>query len=240
MTRADVEQFYVQPEHVFDDHFLLVHEELNHAVRVLRKSPGDSLEAVDGHGNAYSGAILSISKSEMKVAITHHSKNLGEPTVHLTLAQAVPKGSHFDMVIEKGTEIGINTFQPIITQRSIADPSSRIDRWRKKALAAMKQCGRSYCPEILPPIRFEIYLEQVDTEAIFIAHEHFSDSDLPETLTAKSCTLFIGPEGGFTDDEVNTALSSKAIPLQLGQRRLRSETAGLVGAIKLLTLFDEL
>ncbi len=240
MNRADVQQFYVQPEHVFDDHFILVKDELRHAIRALRKSAGDVIEAVDGQGNAYSGTIVSISKDEAKVSLANHSKNPGEPSIHLTLAQAVPKGSHFDIVIEKGTEIGISRFQPVITQRSIADPSSRIDRWRKKALAAMKQCGRSCCPEILPPVPFERYVEQVNSKVSFIAHEHFSASKVPESLSVKSCTLFIGPEGGFTEDEVNIALSNNVFPLQLGQRRLRSETAGIVGAVKLLLMFGEL
>jgi 16S rRNA (uracil1498-N3)-methyltransferase len=238
------EQFYVHPGQVHGDCLFLAQEEFVHAVRVLRKKEGDLLTAVDGHGWRYQGRIQTVSKDQLKVAIEQKDFNAGEPRFRLTLAQAVPKGSQFDWVIEKGTEIGISAFLPIITERSIVDPTSRIGRWQQKALAAMKQCGRSRCPEVRQVSDFCQALADRKEEIAFIAHEALDPAmhiDLAFSLNdIHDAILYVGPEGGFTDEEFRKAMEAGARPLSLGSRRLRSETAGLVGAIKLLSAAGDL
>jgi len=238
-----LQQFYVDPINVRSSSFVLADQESLHAVRVLRKKVGDTLMAVDGQGNRYTGQIKEIGKREILVTIESHEKNSGEPVLHLTLAQAVPKGHYFDWAVEKGTEIGISAFQPILTERSIVDPSMRLDRWRHKALAAMKQCGRTVCPQIFEPKKF-IDLLSERPECAFIAYEHAehtAQNSLGEKLkNCRRAILFVGPEGGFTDEEINLALDHDVHFLSLGPRRLRSETAGLVGAVQLLTASGDL
>ena len=243
MTRAHFQQFYVNPENVYKNHFILNGEEFNHAVKVLRKNPGDSLSAVDGRGFLYEGKIQSIENKSLKVVIINKEENVGEPELFLTLAQAVPKGAGFDYVVEKGTEIGLSAIQPIITARSIVNPGNRIPRWKNKALTAMKQCGRSRCPDIYEPLDFETALKNFQRELLIIAHESY-DND-PEDIILKirhasGVTFFIGPEGGFTEQEFKLALDMGALPMNLGPRRLRSDTAGLVGSVKILSAAGEL
>lgn len=234
--RTDFEQFYVSTEHVQRDIFFLVDDEYRHAVKVLRKRVGQTLAAIDGGGRLYEGVIQHIEKDRAIVSIESIQHNIGEANVHLTIMQAVPKGHHFDLVIEKGTEIGVAAFLPILTERSIVDPSSRLERWRHKARAATKQCGRSRCPEIKSPLKFQAALEAEKYDKIFIAHQ--AQEQNPEDLykLVRDCSriaVFIGPEGGFTDSEFQQAAAVGAIPVNLGKRRLKSETAALVAACKI-------
>ncbi len=237
-------QLYVHPKKVGKGVFFLDGDELFHAVKVLRKKVGDSLAAVDGLGNCYEGRVEDISSLQLKVRIASHKRNKREPELFLTLAQAVPKGSYFDWVVEKGTEIGVSAFQPILTRYSLFDPSSRIERWRHKALSAMKQCGRSRCPEILPPDRLAHLIKANPDIPAFIAHESYQDSskmDFSTQLKSSSrAIVFIGPEGGFSPEEFYLAVENGVHPISLGSRRLRSETAGIVAAVKLLSASGDL
>jgi len=243
LTRAHFQQFYVEPEHVFGNYFILSGEEFIHAVKVLRKNKGDAISAVDGCGHLFEGTIQSVEQKLLKVDILRKELNVGEPDLFLTLAQAVPKGSGFDYVIEKGTEIGLSAFQPILTARSIVEPGNRIDRWKKKSLTAMKQCGRSRCPDIFGPIGFEQALQKHQQDLLLIAHESYANDQVDyafEISKARRVTLFIGPEGGFTEYEFKMALDMGAFPMILGPRRLRSDTAGLVGTVKILDAANQL
>ncbi len=243
MIRAHFQQFYVEPEHVHGNYFVLNGEEFSHAVKVLRKNKGDAISAVDGCGHLFEGVIQSIESGLLKVEILSKKLNAGEPDLFLTLVQAVPKGAGFDYVIEKGTEIGLSAFQPVMTARSIIEPGNRVDRWKKKALTAMKQCGRSRCPDIFAPVDFKEALVKYRQDLLMIAHESFTNDradDAVRTFQSKRVALFIGPEGGFTDQEFELALNTGALPMTLGPRRLRSDTAGLVGAIKILDAAGEL
>ncbi|NOY61383.1 MAG: 16S rRNA (uracil(1498)-N(3))-methyltransferase [Calditrichaeota bacterium] len=237
-------QFYVSPEKVGKGVFFLAGDEFHHAVKVLRKKVGDSLAAADGLGNCYEGRIEDISSLQLKVRIDSKTRNTGEPELFLTLAQAVPKGSRFDWVIEKGTEIGVSVFQPLLTKYSLIDPSSRIERWRHKALSAMKQCGRSRCPEILPPAAFIRILKEASNIPAFIAHESYQDDfDVDFAALLKSSAraiVFVGPEGGFNQEEIDLAVENGVQPISLGSRRLCSETAGIVAAVKILSASGDL
>lgn len=242
---SHLQQFYVNVDDVGNESFVIRDSEAAHAIRVLRKKVGEELVAVDGLGMRYSGPIVEINPNSLRVAIARREQNVGEPSLNLVLAQAVPRGPHFDWVVEKGTEVGISAFQPILTERSIIDPTSRIERWKKKALAAMKQCGRSKCPQVLQPMLFAEYLRSIPADACaFLAHESLpasADGDLAALLKKSSqAILFVGPEGGFTPEEFQMAIDKKVLPIRLGPRRLRSETAGLVGAVKLFAAAGDL
>ncbi len=239
MRHFDFNHFFVEPADVLGDSFVLRGEEAKHAARVMRKVVGDELRAVDGKGGWYRGDIVSMDKQSVVVGLRESKKEVGEPQFQLTLAQAIPKGNRFDVVVEKGTEIGISTFQPIITQHSIVEGSARTDRWRHKALAAMKQCGRSRVPQFYEPVPFKDYLRQISDQDVFIAHT-LPTPAAPPTPSLKQAVIFIGPEGGFSEFEIDHALEMGASILDLGARRLRSETAGLIGAAKLLMMANEL
>ncbi len=241
--RSNFQQFYVKPENVRSDHFVIEGDEFKHATKVLRKQPGDVLTAVDGKGRLYSGVILNVEKNQLSVSLQDVADNVGEPGLKLTLAHAVPKGSHFDWVVEKGTEIGVSAFLPINTRRSIAHPESRLTRYQLKALTAMKQCGRSCWPIVYEPVAFAELFKRPAYDKIFIAHEQFASQNSLEHHDLRNVSqvlVCIGPEGGFTDDEFELALNSGSVPLGLGPRRLRSETAALVACMRILSWAGEL
>ena len=237
------QHFFVLPKHVLDDKFYLEGEEFDHAIRVMRKKVGDSVCAADGEGKLYRGSVVKIQKQRLVAAIEYVDQNIGEPEFELTLAFAPLKGSRVDTIVEKGTEIGIAAFQPILTQHTMTRMTSRPDRWRQKAIAAMKQCGRSRCPQICETIPFRAAIEMYSNELKFIAHEKQHGPATPfadwSSLNRRAA-LFVGPEGGFSEDELEHAVESGARLINLGSRRLRSDTACLVGAIKLLDKAAEL
>lgn len=241
--RAHFEQFYIAPEQVGATDFCLKGEEFTHAVRVLRKKPGDVLQAVDGRGHLFEGVVVAIQKQQIIVRIERRFHRLGEPRIRLVLAFAIPKTAQSDWVIEKGTEIGVTIFQPILTERTIPDPSSRLDRWRHKALAAMKQCGRSVLPDVREPLHFAAALAVHGHMPGFLAHDHDSPTDQGDFERLRQCeeaVVYIGPEGGFSKAEASLALASGVVPLSLGLRRLRSDTAALVAITKILHYAGEL
>lgn len=235
--------FYVEPRDVGLDKLVLRAAEYNHAARVLRLGVGDRIIAVDGAGSRYSGPIIGIDKSSLTVAIEARSLEEAEPRLRLTLAQGVPKGSHFDWVVEKGTEVGISIFQPLVTAYTVAGPRGREGRWQEKARAAMKQCGRSRAPQVLPVTGFAAALQAASGQVIFLAWEEAERK--PEALAARlegvtAATLFVGPEGGFSSEEVAQAAAAGAQIISLGPRRLRSETAALTAAVRILDAAGEL
>jgi 16S rRNA (uracil1498-N3)-methyltransferase len=240
---TDFQHFYVDPNNVHGDSLSIVGDEFHHAAKVLRKKEGDTLVAVNGKGVVYTGVVERLEKNALSLHITSREFGVGEPCLRLIVAQSMPKGSHFDLVVEKGTEIGVSVFQPMISERSIIDPESRTERWRHKALTAMKQCGRSVCPEIRRTQPFMELLQEPLAEIKFIAHEDVIEENSASwegLRTAGSAVVFIGPEGGFSDSEFQTAVEFGATPISLGPRRLRSETAALVAAVKILSFVGDL
>jgi 16S rRNA (uracil1498-N3)-methyltransferase len=226
------ENYYIEPDKVTGRHFILQGKESKHAIRVCRNKVGDEIAAVDGRGNTYRGKIDKIQDQSCQVEILETTTNANEPKLRLTLAHALPKASQFDLVVEKGTEIGICAFVPLVSQYSIGEPSSRLQRWRKKALAAMKQCLRSYCPPVYDIQHFNDYIKVCPRPA-FIALESEDNNSISSLHECHQATLFVGPEGGFSDKEIEYALSMDINPLYLGTRRLKSETAAVVGVTKL-------
>lgn len=218
-------------------------DEFRHAALVLRKKIGDSMTVVDGQGYLYSGIIVEMGKKHLVMRTEEQFFHVGEPRLCLTLALALLKGNHFEWVVEKGTELGVTVFQPMITEHTVVEGGSKEIRRHQKALAAMKQCGRSICPEIRQPRHFGELLENSSWEMAFIAHEDAAvrrEIDWSALQSITHATLFIGPEGGFSANEVDGAVKRGVIPIFLGQRRLRSETAALAAAIKILAFAGDL
>lgn len=234
------EQFYVQPADVGAAFFVLRDQEREHAVRVCRKRVGDQLAAVDGQGHRYQGEVMAIDKQEMQVRLQQHDYGFAEPRLQLTLAAALLKGGHFDEVVEKGVELGVSCLQPLITERTIADPSGqRMERWQEKARSAMKQCGRSVCPAVLAPVTLLQFLEQTNGQARYLAHAESERSASP-VLNGPAVYVLIGPEGGFTDEEAAACLALDVRPLSLGPRRLRAETAAVVAVTVIMAAAGEM
>lgn len=239
------EFFYAAPAQITDDSAVLLGEEHDHCTRVLRNVSGDRITIVDGDGHAFDGLIDTVERSRTTVRLLARHEHLGEPKVHLTLAQAVPKGQRFDWLVEKGTEIGISAFLPLRCERSEAiTAEARLERWQRLALAAMKQSCRSVCPKIGAERSFTEVCDSVASYA-FVLMAHEGAGVLGEKLSSfrglsVRGLIMIGPEGGFTEAELERARNSPVRLFSLGPRRLRAETAGLVAATAVLAALGEL
>ncbi|MDZ7331709.1 MAG: 16S rRNA (uracil(1498)-N(3))-methyltransferase [candidate division KSB1 bacterium] len=244
------EIFYTPPENVTEERLRIEGEELVHLTRAVRKKVRDVIEVVDGQGNCYTAVLTQITTRGAEAEIQKRSRFLGEPNFHLTLAQAVPKGSRFDWVIEKGTELGVAVFIPLLCQHSVIEPAgNRQHRWKKIAIAAMKQSARSVLPEIRSPQPFHDVVRSTGMmQQGFIAESGAGAKGLTQlvqelrarSIPLQSAIVLIGPEGGFSNEELNFARENGYLRFSLGPRRLRTETAGLVASAILMELAGEL
>jgi 16S rRNA (uracil1498-N3)-methyltransferase len=232
-----MEYFYTPPDRITSDALVIEDEEFAHLTHVMRRSEGDHIRVVDGAGQAYEVRITSVSRKSAHCVITERLGRIHEPSRELTLAVALLKnGSNVDFLVEKCTELGVNEFVPLITERTIPRHDRR-DRWQKLALSAMKQSGRCVLPRVRPMMQFSEYINRAPAETLrLIPHEKITEPSLQETLGqgTKSVEVCIGPEGGFTDGEILQAVSAGWNPVSLGQRRLRAETAAVAATALVL------
>ncbi len=242
--------FYAPPDSLTQELIELPREESHHALHVLRLKPASIVMVVDGLGNACRGEIVTASRESVKVRVHNRRRDFGEPVVRLTLAAGLSTSSKFDDTVARGTELGVKRFVPIITEKSkikLEDPSrarAKVTRLEKVALAAMKQCRRSYRPEISVPQRLPEFLREVDSESLNLIFSPTKDSvpfnriELRDTI--KRVSILVGPEAGFSDDEVAQAVQSGFTQVSLGSRILRTETAGPVTCALVMHRLGEL
>ncbi|HEX7572882.1 MAG TPA: 16S rRNA (uracil(1498)-N(3))-methyltransferase [Bacteroidota bacterium] len=225
-----MEYFYAPPGSVTPPTLTITGSEFTHMTHVMRMREGDAIRVVDGDGNSYDALITSITRQAASCRITARTQGLHEPARALTLAAGMLKNpSRFDYLVEKASEIGVVRIVPLLTERTIPR-HAKTERWQKLCVAAMKQSGRCVLPQILEPVTFREFISSCEPRALkYIPHEQaeipLSTSRIPRDGPAVVC---IGPEGGFSDEEVAGAQEAGFQPVSLGTRRLRTETAALV------------
>jgi 16S rRNA (uracil1498-N3)-methyltransferase len=225
-----METFYVDPLRVVAGTLTLLGDEHRHLVRVLRAAPGDRIAVVDGAGVSYDAVITSISQHDVQCRIEERHPGRNELPVSVTIAPALLKNpGRFDIIVEKATELGAVRIVPLQTARVIG-AAAKMDRWSGIALAAMKQCGRCVLPAVEPPVNFKDFLGRVPPGALkLIPHERAS-LPLSAALSGYAggdIVICIGPEGGFAEGEITLASEAGFVPVRLGDRRLRAETAAV-------------
>ena len=235
--------FFVESGDVHGDALLLIGEEAHH-LRVRRHKPGDVIDVVDGAGAFYRARVESVTGEDVvKCTIVDRCPNKGESAVELWLAPALIKSQNrFDFVIEKATELGAAAITPILTERAVTRSTSKIDRWRRLALAATKQCSRSRVPRIDAPSRFEDALQAYVREChrVFVAIPPSGESLCSARVERSSGSnrsrvgLMVGPEGGFSSCELQQAGAAGAEAFSWGNRTLRTDTAAVVLAAMVL------
>lgn len=205
----------------------------HHAVRVLRAKVGDELVLFNGEGGEYDAIIKSIEKKGMEVEVTAFTPREVESPINVHLVQGVARGEKMDFIVQKAVELGVNNITPLFTERcnvKLADgrANKRLAHWRSVIIGACEQSGRNRIPEIVEPIAFKDWLPTAQADYRFVLSP-FVQEKLPAlNVQAKaSMMLLIGPEGGLSDAEVQAALQAGFIPLNLGPRILRTETASL-------------
>ena len=206
----------------------------HHALRVMRVKVDDFLILFNGDGFEYRGRVSDINKKTINVEILSKEKNNNESPININLFQSISSNEKMDMVIQKATELGVSSIQPIFTSRSTVKLSldrikKRLIHWRQVSISACGQSGRSKIPTIKSPIGFDRFVEGITTNSLnLLLHPDNSkeSSNLPNKYSG-DINIFIGPEGGFSQDEVLLLKKQNCINIQLGPRILRTETAPL-------------
>lgn len=227
-------KFFIEPENIADNTAKIIGEDVKHIGTVLRAKIGDNITVCDGNGFDYECEITDISKSEIELMIVNKAKCQTEPSIFVTLYQALPKGEKCDYIIQKGIELGISKIIFFSAKRSVSKPDekalkNKLQRWQAISLAAAKQSGRGIIPkiEILAETK-KAMNEMAKDEIKILFYEGSGTTSFKGLLNKtdmKSFSFMIGPEGGFDDSEILLA-KEKEIPLGgLGSRILRTETA---------------
>jgi 16S rRNA (uracil1498-N3)-methyltransferase len=231
--------FYTPPELISENRLEINGEEVIHITKSLRHKVGDTIKVVDGKGTEYTVIIKEHRRDNLVCDIIEKHSGLINNKRELTLFQAIPKQGKMDFVIEKATELGVKRIVPIITKYSVCVPGNednKLRHWNNIAVSAMKQSMGVVVPKISGLINFNVAVEEIkDFELPIIAHNDSNSRYIKEVLRdVKTSALFIGPEGGFSEEEVRLAIEEGAIPASFGVKRLRSETAAIVGCALLL------
>lgn len=208
-------------------------EEGRHAIQSRRLTPGAAVNLLDGKGTVGRGIITRIESRSVIVDVRDVQKLPFDSPIRLTLATACPKAARQTFLVEKATELGVWAMQPMICHRSVALPgATTAGRWRRVSIEAAKQCGAAWIP------RFDegqslasvvARLREYDLAMIAVARKDAQPllAVLPDPSANSSLLALIGPEGGWTDDEVARLTEAGAVPIDLGPRVLRVETAGI-------------
>jgi len=219
--------------------------EAEHIARVLRMGLGDRLILFDGSGFDYTAEITSASADKVEFAILDKRESENEPRVRLTLYQAVIKHDHFEYAVQKCTELGVCRIVPFISGRCVKrpkSPESFVERCRRIALEASKQCGRSVVPEICGIADIADIAEAAREGNVLLAYENERGRTLKRALgenMADEVGVVVGPEGGFEEDEAGALISAGARAVSLGKLILRAETAGIAAAAMIMYEYGE-
>jgi 16S rRNA (uracil1498-N3)-methyltransferase len=201
-----------------------------HVGRVLRMQPGQELRLFNGDGQDYPATITAAGKKHVEVDVGTPEPNPTESPLEIVLGQTLSKGDRMDYAVQKAVEMGVTRIVPLTTERCDVKlkgdrEDKRLRHWQSVAISAAEQCGRSRVPEILPVMTVAQWLEHSrDCDARLVLH-HRTERSLQSLNTPSRVALMIGPEGGLSADEIALAEQEGFLPVALGPRVLRTETA---------------
>jgi len=235
-------RFFVPPECLRDGSVSLTGSLGRQLSRVLRLRPSDHIVLLDDSGWAYEVELDRVTRGLATGHIVGAWEPRTEPSARLVLYQALPKRRKLDWILQKGTELGVSTFVPLVTERCVRargkrDEGHKLARWRRIVAEAAEQSGRAHLPRVLqvtpfaeacqaPPSDALALMASVGDEAVPLSKALRSLEDAAQHL--REVRLYVGPEGGFAPREVALAREAGIVPVSLGPRILRTETAGLV------------
>ncbi len=225
-------------------------DEHHHLSRVLRLSVPDEIWLFDGEGIGWSGIIDTIERDRTLVRLVAADRRPVEPALHLTLAQGVPHHDRMDLAVQKCTEVGVGRIVPILTERSVMRPRDdagwkRLERWRRVARDAARQSGRLRVPEVAEPLSWDSWLasQAAGPGPRWILSTQPGTPPLarhPIGAGPASAIVAVGPEGGFTPEEIDLAIAAGYVAAGLGPRILRAETAAIAAVALILHQAGEL
>lgn len=229
-------KFFVNSNEISGDNISISGENMHHLINVLRCKKGDEVTVSDSSGFDYTSVIEEISKENVILKITDKMKSAAEPLVKISLFQGLPKGDKLSLIVEKCVEAGVFDITPVNMVRCVSkltpkDFSKKKERFEKIAMSAAKQSGRGIIPEVCDLISLKEFLEKSkDFDLVIFPYEEAKGYTLKNAVkgfTGERIAVIIGPEGGFSAEEVKLIESYGIKPVTLGNRILRTETAGL-------------
>jgi len=242
-------RFFISPEQLNQPRPFIDGADARHLRVVLRLRPGDRIDVLDGRGNTYRARIVSLDPERVYVSVETCLPKDRESALELILAQGYLKDKKMDGLVRQLTELGVARWIPVAAGRSVPVPDekrllSRYSRWQKISLEAIKQCRRP-CPMAIDPVvSFEAALRLAqDCDVKLIFWEEISESEsraLGSRRQAGKVFVMIGPEGGFDHDEIARARQAGFIPVGMGPRILRAETATLAAAVMVQFVFGDM
>ena len=235
-------RFYLPREHGLDSELTLTGREAHHGLRVLRVRLAEKVGVLDGKGRRYLCEVANLSRDTIQLKVLE--KKIVEPLPYrITLVQAIPKGKTFEVIVQKATELGAHRVVPLLTERVVtrlddeANAAHKVEKWRQVAIESIKQCGSPWLPEIMPPMTLPQFIARNKAHELslvaalagerFHARRHFERFQNEHHRLPDSISVWVGPEGDFTPDELAAILAYGALPVTLGPNVLRAETAAI-------------
>lgn len=204
-------------------------EESHHLSKVLRLTEGTEIELINGLGVTATATILEISKKGTLCRVTEVKTETQRNKIHLVFA--IPKSNALDFIIHRCTELGVASFQPVLSHHSLKVSNWNEDRWKKVIFEVAKQCQDSFFPVVHPPVELKKWLvsrsQTQPNRKLIYCDENSREGELEKLASGLECELLIGAEGGWSELE-RTEFAKTGLALGLGKNRLRAETASLV------------
>jgi 16S rRNA (uracil1498-N3)-methyltransferase len=234
-------RFYIPAKQWSLNRLALAGSEAHHSINVLRLGVGSRIVVFDGLGSEVTAEIVEIEKGTVRLKHLQSSKT-GPLRCSITLAQAVPKGKHMELIVQKATELGVAKIVPLLSERTVVqfapdEAQKKTEKWRQVVIEAAKQCGQNWLPDVTEPITPKQFFSEFDHyELPLIASLQGDARSFKGALNdfrdhhrrrPESALILIGPEGDFTPAEASSARSAGCIPISLGPIVLRTETAAL-------------
>ena len=230
--------FFVTPSQVKDGDIFVEGQDVNHLKNVLRVKPGEAVAVSDGDNRKYVCTVERYEEGAAVLRICEEQEADTELPSRICLFQGLPKQDKMELIVQKAVELGVSEVVPVVTRRSVVKldekkAGKKVQRWQSIAESASKQAGRGHIPKVAQVAGFkEALLQASGLDVLLIPYE--LAEDMRETkkvigsiVPGQSVGVFIGPEGGFEREEVEAAIEAGAMPITLGRRILRTETAGL-------------
>lgn len=232
-------KFFVEPEQIVEDTVFITGEDVNHIVHVLRMKKGEQVLVSTSNDREYMCEITALEEEAVQLKLLDVYGSNRELPIEVTLYQALPKGDKMETVIQKMVELGAVRIVPVVTKRCVVQldqkkAAKKVARWNAISEAAAKQSKRNKIPEVMMPMSFaEALFDAKKLEAALIPYENAEGMEqarcmVDEAAKKRSLGIFIGPEGGFTEQEIEKSQQNGVKPISLGHRILRTETAGMM------------
>ncbi|MFD0870556.1 16S rRNA (uracil(1498)-N(3))-methyltransferase [Paenibacillus residui] len=240
-----MQRYFIPPERFTADSVEITGDDARHLIRVMRAGIGDQIICCDGISREWIAEISALEEQRVQAVLVRELGSDSEPSVRVTIAQSLPKGDKMEIVIQKGTEIGAAGFLPFVSERTIVQydgkkEAKRLERWAKIAKEAAEQAHRTRIPELSLPVTWKQVLKRArEADLALFCYEKEETRQLRPLLRDRLAqardhgqelhvVILIGPEGGFTEREASEAEAAGCIPVSLGKRILRTETAAMV------------